>query len=210
MTETQRTMTEFTYATGETGIIGDRFSPSVVLFWLKTSVAASNMRVMYKSPNTLLGVIPLGSSTQTIPLRNIASVDTNTKFNPGSFVWGVVFLVAGLAFLSDSAALGILLLLLAAANLANMMSAQPDFVNQAGGRNSVKVSILEKDKLMQLEQKIQQLVFADVEGQRHRESMDMAQKQYTAQTNSVLIQRQMLDRQRKADADGDPSPAPTE
>lgn len=121
-----------------------------------------------------------------------------------------MFLVAGLAFLSDGAAVGILFLLLAAANLANMMSAQLDFVNQAGGRNSVKVSILEKDKLMQLEQKIQQLVFADVEGQRHRESMGMAQKQYTAQANSVLIQRQMLDRQRKADADGDPSPAPTE
>lgn len=47
MTETQQTMTEFTYATGETDVIGDRFSPSVVLFWLKTSVAASNMRVMY-------------------------------------------------------------------------------------------------------------------------------------------------------------------
>lgn len=91
MTETQQTMTEFTYVTGETDVIGDRFSPSVVLFWLKTSVAASNMRVMYKSPNTLLGVIPLGSSTQTIPLRNIASVDTNTKFNLGSFVWGAVF-----------------------------------------------------------------------------------------------------------------------
>lgn len=65
MTETQQTMTEFTYATGETDVIGDRFSPSVVLFWLKTSVAASNMRVMYKSPNTLLGVIPLGSSSPT-------------------------------------------------------------------------------------------------------------------------------------------------
>lgn len=148
---------------------------------------------MYKSPNTLLGVIPLGSSTQTIPLRNIASVDTNTKFNPGSFAWGVVFLVAGLACLSDSAAVGILLLLIAAANLANTMSAQLDFVNQAGGRNSVKVSILEKDKLMQLAQNIQQLVFADVEGLRHQESMDMAQKQYTAQTNSVLIQQQMLE-----------------
>ena len=33
MTETQQTMTEFTYATGETDVIGDRFSPSVVLFW---------------------------------------------------------------------------------------------------------------------------------------------------------------------------------
>ena len=151
MTETQQTMTEFTYATGETDVIGDRFSPSVVLFWLKTSVAASNMRVMYKSPNTLL----------------------------------------------------------AAANLANAMSAQLDFVNQAGGRNSVKVSILEKDKLMQLAQNIQRLVFADVEGQRHQESMDMAQKQYTAQTNSVLIQQQMLDQQRKATADDNPS-MPTE
>jgi len=40
MAETQQTMTEFTYATGETGIVGDRFSPSVVLFWLRTSVAA--------------------------------------------------------------------------------------------------------------------------------------------------------------------------
>ena len=197
MTETQQTMTEFTYATGETDVIGDRFSPSVVLFWLKTSVAASNMRVMYKSPNTLLGVIPLGSSTQTIPLRNIASVDTN------------IFLIAGLACMKDSALVGILFLLLAAANLANTMSAQLDFVNQAGGRNSVKVSILEKDKLMQLAQAIQQLVFADVEGQRHQESMDMAQKQYAAQTNSVLIQQQMLDRQRKTTADDNPS-MPTE
>lgn len=46
-------------------------------------------------------------------------------------------------------------------------------------------------------------------GQRHQESMDMAQKQYTAQTNSVLIQQQMLDQQRKATADDNPS-MPTE
>lgn len=38
----------------------------------------------------------------------------------------------------------------------------------------------------------------------------MAQKQYTAQTNSVLIQQQMLDQQRKTAADVDPSPAQTE
>ena len=86
MTETQQTMTEFTYATGETDVIGDRFSPSVVLFWLKTSVAASNMRVMYKSPNTLLGVIPLGSSTQTIPLRStsVASSGAPSSSSPDS------------------------------------------------------------------------------------------------------------------------------
>ena len=57
---------------------------------------------------------------------------------------------------------------------------------------------------MQLAQNIQQLVFADVEGQRHKESMDMAQKQYAAQTNSVLIQQQMLDQQRQANAASNP------
>lgn len=29
-------MTEFTFAPGEKNIIGDRFSPSVIIFWLKT------------------------------------------------------------------------------------------------------------------------------------------------------------------------------
>ena len=157
---------------------------------------------------------PRSSSTRTRASPSTSAITTrkgkrNDEFNLGSFVWGAVFLVAGLSFLSSSALVGILFLLLVAANLANTMSAQLDFVNQAGGRNSVKVSILEKDKLMQLAQNIQQLVFADVEGQRHQESMDMAQKQYTAQTNSVLIQQQMLDQQRKATADDNPS-MPTE
>lgn len=168
-------MTEFTFAPGEKNIIGDRFSPSVIIFWLKTSIAASSTRIQYTTPNTLFGLIPLGADTKTIPLRNVASVDTSTKFNLGSPVWGVVFLLIGLGCLDSSVAVALVLILVAASNLANTMSAQLDFVNQAGGRNSVKVSILEKDKLMQLAQNIQRLVFADVEGQRHQESMDMTQ-----------------------------------
>lgn len=95
MAETAQTMTEFTYAPGEKNIVGDRFSPSVIIFWLKTSIAASSTRVQYRAPNTLFGLIPLGASTKTIPLRNIASVDTNTKFNLGSLVWGLFFLFVG-------------------------------------------------------------------------------------------------------------------
>ena len=83
-------MTEFTFAPGEKNIIGDRFSPSVIIFWLKTSIAASSTRIQYTTPNTLFGLIPLGADTKTIPLRNVASVDTSTKFNLGSLVWGVV------------------------------------------------------------------------------------------------------------------------
>lgn len=46
MAETAQTMTEFTYAPGEKNIVGDRFSPSVIIFWLKTSIAASSTRVL--------------------------------------------------------------------------------------------------------------------------------------------------------------------
>ena len=88
--QNQETMTEFTFAPGEKNIIGDRFSPSIILFWLKTSIAASTTRIQYESPNTLFGLIPLGSNTKTIPLRNVASVETDSKMNVGSLVWGVV------------------------------------------------------------------------------------------------------------------------
>lgn len=192
MAETAQTMTEFTYAPGEKNIVGDRFSPSVIIFWLKTSIAASSTRVQYKAPNTLFGLIPLGASTKTIPLRNIASVDTNTKFNLGSLVWGVVFLLIGLGCLDSSVAVALVLILVAAANLANTMSASLVFHDPSGGANTITVSILEKNKLMQLAQEIQKLVFTDADQLRHEESMHMAEEQYTAQTNSVLIQQQML------------------
>ena len=192
MAETAQTMTEFTYAPGEKNIVGDRFSPSVIIFWLKTSIAASSTRVQYRAPNTLFGLIPLGASTKTIPLRNIASVDTSTKFNLGSLVWGVVFLLIGLGCLDSSVAVALVLILVAAANLANTMSASLVFQDPSGGANAITVSILEKDRLMQLAQEIQKLVFTDADQLRHEESMRMAEKQYTAQTNSVLIQQQML------------------
>lgn len=165
MAETAQTMTEFTYAPGEKNIVGDRFSPSVIIFWLKTSIAASSTRVQYRAPNTLFGLIPLGASTKTIPLRNIASVDTNTKFNLGSLVWGVVFLLIGLGCLDSSVAVALVLILVAAANLANTMSASLVFHDPSGGANTITVSILEKDKLMSLAQEIQSRVFADANQQ---------------------------------------------
>lgn len=196
--QNQETMTEFTFATGEKNIIGDRFSPSVILFWLKTSIAASTTRIQYRSPNTLFGLIPLGSNTKTIPLRNVAGVETDSKMNVGSLVWGVVWLFAALCTFGSSAVAGLILLLIAAANLANAMSMRLTFRDPSGGGNTITVSILEKDKLTQLAREIEKLVFADADQLRHEESMDMAQKQYTAQTNSVLIQQQMLANQQQS------------
>lgn len=197
MADNAQAMTEFTFAPGERNIVGDRFSPSVIIFWLKTSIAASSTRIQYKAPNTLFGLIPLGASTRTIPLRNVASVDTSTKFNLGSLVWGLLFLFIGLGTFQSSVAAGVILLIVAAAPLANTMSASLEFHDPAGGANTITVSILEKDRLMALSQEIQRLVFADADQLRHEESMHMARQQYAAQAASTAIQQQMVDEQRK-------------
>lgn len=209
MASNQSTTTEFSIAPGEQNIVGERFSPNILLFWLKTSVAASNMRVQYRSPNTILGVIPLGSESQTIPLKNIASVDTSTKFNMGNFLFGMVFIIAGFASFSANALLGIILLLLGLVNICNMMSASLNFVNQAGGKNTVTVSILEKGKLSTLSQHIQERVFADMEGIRHQESMNLGQQQFTVQAQQALLQQQMLDAQRASAQQGNNPPTHT-
>ena len=215
MAENAQTMTEFTFAPGEKNIVGDRFSPSVIIFWLKTSIAASSTRIQYKAPNTLFGLIPLGASTKTIPLRNVASVDTNTKFNLGSLVWGLIFLFVGFGMFDSNATAAIILLLIAAANLANVMSASLVFRDPSGGANAITVSVLEKDRLMGLAQEIQALVFTDTDQLRHEESMHMVEKQYEAQTNSVLIQQRMLANQQNrpvqapASTDPDTEPART-
>ena len=62
-----------------------------------------------------------------------------------------------------------------------MMSASLNFMNQAGGKNTVTVSILEKDKLSRLAQNIQKRVFADMEGLRHQESMNLGKEQFAVQ-----------------------------
>lgn len=185
----------FTAAPGETGVVTDSFSPSPVMFWLKTKIDASSTRVRYVSPNTLLGLIPLGEQAKTIPVANISSVDTDTRFNMGPFLIGLVLTGVGLGCLPDNLLLGLILLAFAVANLVNALSARLTFVNHAGGRNTLTVSILEKTRLMQLAERIEQLVFADRAATRHAEAMDIAQRQYTTAVQQTILQQQMLDAQ---------------
>ena len=91
--------------------------------------------------------------------------------------------------------MGIILLLLGIANLANTMTMTLNFVNQAGGKNSITVSILEKAKLNQLANAIQERVFADMEGIRHAEMMNVQQQQFAVQTQQAMLQQQMLQAQ---------------
>ena len=156
------------FAPGESNVVVDKFSPSVVLFWLKTEIGASSTRVVVKEPNTILGVIPLGAKDSAYPLKNVASVGVDARFRVARLIFGGLSLLIGFGL---GGLPGVLLMLWGVSLLANTMSASLKIQNNGGGIATVDVSILEKGKLETLREQINQRVFADQEGLRHAEMM---------------------------------------
>ncbi|HLS92777.1 MAG TPA: hypothetical protein VK015_04605, partial [Microbacterium sp.] len=173
-------------APGEQELARTDLSLSVLLFWVKTSLAASSTRLVWDQANTLFGVIPLGHNEETTPLANTASVAVNTRFHVGRAVWGVIALILALVFFGNAWFLGLIFLLIAASSLLNAMSATFVVTNNGGGKQIVDVSILEKSKLESFTNKVKQQLFADHARLRHGEQMNVQQ----AQLNAHLAQNQ--------------------
>ena len=198
--------TSFMLSPGEDNLVGVKVSPSLMTPYLKGELMASSTRFVYKVPNTILGLIPLGANENTVPIRSIASVNTSTALKIGRLIMGVVLLIAGASAFSSSAGLGIVLILLAAASLAMSFPTQLNVVNHAGGVTSVTVSILDKARLASFAQELQMRVFADLEGTRHDEAMSARMMQTQLQQMLVLhLQNQQMQNQQGYDPNVPPA-----
>jgi len=177
------------FAPGEDNIAEESFSPSLIMFWLKTNMGVSSTRIAMTSPNTVLGLIPLGYADAVYPLTNVAGVGVNTKFSVSRLVFGLVLLGVGSAAMDVSGALGFVLLVLAVSMLANAMSATLRITNNAGGVSTVGVSILEKAKLEQFREQVNQRLFADRAALRHGEHMQVQNQQLHTQQQQLNAQQ---------------------
>ena len=180
-------MSNLSFAPGEKSLSSASFSPSLTLFWLKTEVAATNMRVISRSPNSLLGVIPLGYRDAGMPLANVASVGVEVKFSLARAFFGVIFLISGLSFFTDG---GWILFFCGVVLALNALSSTLLVRNNAGGVLALRVSILEKAKLEQLRDEINNRLFADVQGIRHEETLDMHRASLANQQAQLHLQQE--------------------
>lgn len=174
------------FAPGESNVHVAKFSPSVVLFWLKTELGVTNTRIASKRANTLLGAIPLGYAEETFPLANTAAVAVDVKFSLGRAIFGLILLIVGLNALSNF--FGWILLVIAISLILNALSAVLKIKNNGGGETRLQVSILEKSKLEQFRNEINARLFADHQGIRHQETMG-------AHTMNLLNQQAQLNLQ---------------
>ncbi|HLS35145.1 MAG TPA: hypothetical protein VK061_02790 [Bacillota bacterium] len=69
-----------------------KFSVSLLFFWLKGSIEVDERFVKSKIPNTLFGIIPVGSDSNTTPLKNISNVATSFKVAPFPLIVGLLLL----------------------------------------------------------------------------------------------------------------------
>lgn len=183
-------MSGIAFAPGETGVTSSKFSPSVIMFWLKTEIAVTNTRVVSKSPNTLFGVIPLGYKDDAFPLSGTASVGVEVKFSVGRAIFGLIFLIIGMNMLDNLG--GYIFLLLALSLIANAMSAALKIKNHGGGESMIRVSVLEKAKLEKMRDEINSRLFADHSRLRHEESMNMQTMGLLNQQAQINMQQQQM------------------
>ncbi|OTA27456.1 hypothetical protein B9G54_01270 [Alloscardovia macacae] len=188
--------TNFVLAPGEKNVYGDKFSPSVVVPYLKAEMMCSSTRYVYKVPNVLLGFIPVGTNENTIPVRSIASVSTSTKFMIGRFLLGVIAGIVGVTMVAQNFLAAVICLLFAFVWLVTAFPARITVTNHAGGTTSLTVSVFEKQKLSRFGQELQNRVFADLEQTRHEEAqatrLDAAQMNQMQMQQQMALQQQML------------------
>lgn len=147
---------------GEFAQENSRFSPSLILFWFKTTVTVTNMRVHWNLANSLFGAIPLGYTTGATPLSAVATVAVNVQFSVKTALFGVFWLVLGFVLLGGNAMpLGVLFCLFGVVSILNALKSTLQIIPNGGSPTSVSVSILEKGKLEAMAQRIQNQLFTN-------------------------------------------------
>ena len=138
-------------APGETVLVSSRFMFSTVAFYLSTELVLTNRRLYAVRPNTLLGLIPVGTARSNFPVENVAGVNAGTRFDVLGVVFGAVAVLVGLGAFSIPGAgfLGILLLLLGVPALIGAPKQAIEVMNSGGGLIRFPVSVFERKRTLE-------------------------------------------------------------
>lgn len=72
------------------------FITSYLTFYIKGNIGIHNDHVSLKIPNTIFGLIPLGSNERTVDVNQIVSAVSNFKVTPLTLIIGFFFGIGGL------------------------------------------------------------------------------------------------------------------
>ena len=130
-----------TLAADERVVASGTFRFSTLLFFLNWNMAVTSKRLVGKTPNTILGIIPLGSTNVSYPLPNIAGVVTKTRVSLPWILIGLILLLVGLGGANGPNIVAIIIGLL---GLAAAFHAQIFITNSGGGTIGHNVAFFDR------------------------------------------------------------------
>ena len=138
-------------APDEEALIGGTFMYSTVAFYLHTDLSLTDRRFLAARPNTVFGLIPVGTSRSSYPIENIAGVSAGTRFDVLGVLFGGVALLIGLAALAipNAQILGLILALLGAASVIGAPKQYVEVMNSGGGAIRFPVSVFERGRTLE-------------------------------------------------------------
>lgn len=127
-----------TLAPGEQPLARGSFMFSNVLFFLHWRMAVTSKRLVGLTPNTVLGVIPLGSTQVSYPLAAIAGVTVRTRYSVFWLIIGLLFVIGGLGQAN------VVVMFLGVLALAAAFRAEISVTNSGGQRTGHGVAFLDR------------------------------------------------------------------
>jgi len=153
-----------------------RYMTSLLTFYLKGEVKSEQNFITFKVPNTILGLIPLGSKTEKFTINQIASTSTNMKLKLGKLLLGIIVVILGIMLLAsgeDGSFIGMLVLLIIGANMI-LDAFEVDLIvtTTAGQQKPIDFYIFEKGKAEQAERQINAMISGRLDDTNTREQTD--------------------------------------
>ena len=147
--------------------IAEVFMYSTVAFYLRTELALTNRRFIAARPNTVLGLIPVGTSRASYPIENIAGVSAGTRFDILGVLFGGLALLFGLGTLGIDTArvLSVLLILLGASAVINAPKQWVEVMNSGGGAVRFPVSVFERGRTLEFAGRVSETIARTSRGQ---------------------------------------------
>lgn len=135
-----------------------KYMTSLLTFYLKGEIRQEQNFVNLKKPNTILSLIPLGAKKDSIPVSQLASVESNFKLHFGSLLLGLIIAIVGLCLFGESFLLGLILLLVGANKAITAFETILTIKTTAGDVKEISFLIFEKSKAELAESQIRKII----------------------------------------------------
>ena len=135
-----------------------KYMTSLLTFYLKGEIRSEQSFVVFKEPNTILGLIPLGAKTEKYTIDQISSTSTDFKLKLGKLLLGIIAAVLGFSMMSESFAGALIILLIGANWIIDAFEIDLVVTTTSGKEKKIDFFIFDKGKANRAEEQINSMI----------------------------------------------------